>query len=227
MQTVTGVIGVSSTETARYSIFYSALTLVDKPPHTALAHATGATISQCRNDLSEQALQAGADWIWYVDDDHLFQQDTLTRLLSHNVSVVSGLYLQRAAPYIPHMYDREEENGAVYPHCLTTDDVGLRPVLSAGAGCLLVRTAVLKQLEPPYWRIGQIRSDAAGEDIDFCRRVRAKGFSIWCDTDVRVGHFTSAILYPAQQDGVWTTAMVEPGGKLVTMFPAASLAVAV
>ena len=222
MQTVTGVIGVSSTETARYSIFYSALTLVDKPPHTALAHTTGATISENRNKLAEQALTVGAEWIWYVDDDHIFPPDTLLRLLAHNVSVVSGLYLNRAAPYIPHMYNREEENGAVYPHCLTTDDVGLRPVLSTGAGCLLVRTEVLKQLEPPYWRIGQIRSDVAGDDIDFCRRVRAKGFSIWCDTDVRVGHFTSAIVYPTQQDGVWTTAMVDASGRLVAMFPAAS-----
>ena len=180
MPDVIGVVGISSPENARHSLFYSSLTNVAKPPHTALAHAIGSSISRNRNTIAEQALTAGAEWIWYVDDDQLFPLDTLLKLLARNVSVVSGLYLQRDFPYVPHMYDREEENGAVYPTHLAAGDAGLKSVLATGAGCLLVRTEVLKHLEPPYWRLGQnggpMGTDQWGDDIDFCRRVRAKGF---------------------------------------------------
>ena len=222
MPTVTGVIGISSPESSRYSLFYSSLTRVEKPPRTALAHATGACVSANRNKVTAQALDAGAEWIWYVDDDHIFPVDALQRLLAHNVSVVSGLYLQRDAPYIPHMYDKEDSSGAVYPRYIGPGDTGLKSVLSTGAGCLLVRTEVFKQLEPPYWRLGQIDSSAWGDDIDFCRRVRAKGFTIWCDMDVRVGHYTTGVLYPTRDEsGVWSTILTEPDGTPIFACPAA------
>lgn len=222
MPVVNGVIGISSPESSRYSIFYSSLTMVERPPHTALAHATGACISHNRNRIAEQALQAEAEWIWYVDDDHIFPPDTLTKLLARNVSVVSGLYLHRDAPYIPHRYNREEPNGAVWAQTLIQGDTGMSPVLSVGAGCLLVRTAVLKQLEPPYWRLGQITPDQWGDDLDFCRRVRAKGFTIWCDLEAPVGHFTTGIVFPTRdENGVWATKLVDPDGRHLATFPAA------
>ena len=225
--TVTGVVGISSAESARHALFYSSLTNVTKPAGTALAHAIGPSISKNRNAIAEQALTAGAEWIWYVDDDQIFPADALFKLLARNVSIVSGLYLQRNAPYVPHMYDREETDGAVYPKYIETGDSGLKRVLSTGAGCLLVRTAVLKALEVPYWRLGQIGgplgADAWGDDIDFCRRVRAKGFTIWCDLDVPVGHFTTSLVCPSRNaDGVWSTTLLESDGTPVTSFQAAS-----
>ena len=225
MPDVIGVVGISSPENARHSLFYSSLTNVAKPPHTALAHAIGSSISRNRNTIAEQALTAGAELIWYVDDDQLFPLDTLLKLLARNVSVVSGLYLQRDLPYVPHMYDREEENGAVYPTHLVAGDAGLKSVLATGAGCLLVRTEVLKQLEPPYWRLGQnggpTGTDQWGDDIDFCRRVREKGFTIWCDLDVPVGHFTTGVVYPVNLDGGWTTALADKEGTAFLRLPAA------
>lgn len=232
MPDVIGVVGISSPENARHSLFYSSLTNVAKPPHTALAHAIGSSISQNRNTIADQALGAGAEWIWYVDDDQLFYPDTLLKLLARNVSVVSGLYLQRDAPYGPHMYDREEENGAVYAKHLVEGDAGLKKVSATGAGCLLVRTSVLKVLDPPYWRLGQVGgvmgTDRWGDDIDFCHRVREKGFTIWCDLDVPVGHFTTGVVYPARDEaGVWTTVLASKEGTPIISVPAAFPPIAV
>lgn len=225
MASVIGVVGISSPESSRHSLFYSSLTNVVKPPHTALAHAIGSSISRNRNTIAEQALESGAEWIWYVDDDQIFPPDTLLKLLARNRSVVSGLYLQREAPFVPHMYDREEENGAVYAKHLGAGDSGLQSVLATGAGCLLVRTAVLKTLDPPYWRLGQnggiLGSDQWGDDIEFCRRVRAKGFTIWCDLDVPVGHFTTGVVYPAHDTGVWTTVLADRDSTPFIRIPAA------
>lgn len=222
---VTGVVGISSAESARHALFYSSLTNVSKPAGTALAHAIGSSISKNRNSITAQALAAGAEWIWYVDDDQIFSADALLKLLARNVSIVSGLYLQRKAPYIPHIYDREELDGAVHAQCLEPGESGLKSVLATGAGCLLVRTAVLKQMEPPYWRLGQIGgqrgSDEWGDDIDFCRRARAKGFTIWCDLDVPVGHFMTGLVCPGQDtDGLWRTALMESDGTPIISFPA-------
>lgn len=225
MADVIGVVGISSPESSRHALFYSSLTNVAKPPHTALAHAIGSSISKNRNTIAEQALTYGAEWIWYVDDDQIFPPDTLLKLLARNRSVVSGLYLQREAPYVPQMYDREETNGAVYAKHLVAGDEGLKSVLATGAGCLLIRTAVLKTLDPPYWRLGQnggiLGSDQWGDDIDFCRRVRAKGFTIWCDLDVPVGHFTTGVVYPSQESGKWTTVLADREGTPFMRIPAA------
>ena len=221
MSTVTGVIGVSSPELARYSQFYSNLTTVKRPAGTALAHAASQVISTNRNTISEQALTSGAEWIWYVDDDHVFQPDTLTRLLDRNVDIVSGLYLQRTAPYAPHYYTREEPNGAVWSEPLTPQEQGLREAVAVGAGCLLVKTAVLKRLEPPYWRLGQMAPDVWGDDIDFCRRARAAGFKVWCDLDVLVGHYVIHSIIPSRdENGVWTTRLIERETHIAS-FPAA------
>ena len=220
MGNVTGVIGVSSPESARYSFFYSNLACVEKPQGTAMAHCTGACISQNRNSISAQALDEGAEWVWFVDDDHVFQPTTLTRLLARNVDVVSGIYLQRGVPFNPHMYDREEPNGAVYPAYLTTGKKGLQEVLCTGAGCLLVKAKVLAALELPFWRLGQINPAVWGDDIDFCRRVRAAGFKIHCDLDVPVGHFFHGVLYPHRDAaGEWTTVFTDSQGRGLTSWP--------
>ena len=219
---VIGIIGISSPEIGRYTQFYSNLTKVARPDGTALAHVTGACISSNRNKIVDQALENGAEWIWFIDDDHRFPPDTLTRLLSHNVDIVSGLYLQRVAPYTPHRYDREEANGALWPKLLTQGESGLDEVLSTGAGCLLVRTSVFEKLERPYWRLGQIRSDVWSDDFDFCRRARAAGFKIWCDLDVLVGHYVIHCVYPARNaEGHWSTRLVE-GEVHIASFPAAT-----
>ena len=225
MSHVTGVVGISSAESARHALFYSSLTNVAKPAGTALAHAIGPSISKNRNEIAKQALTACAEWIWYVDDDQIFPPNTLLKLLARNVSIVSGLYLQRKAPYVPHIYDREEPNGAVHAKCLEPGESGLKRVLSTGAGCLLIRTAVLKALDLPYWRLGQIGgplgTDAWGDDIDFCRRARAKGFTIWCDLDAPVGHFMTGLVSPYQDaDGLWHTALRESDGAPIWNFPA-------
>ena len=217
MSHVTGVIGVSSPESARYSAFYDELTQVDRPPDTVVSHAIGLYINENRNHLAEHALELGADWVWYVDDDHCFRPDTLNRLLAHDVDIVSGLYLRRVAPFLPVIYDKEDETGDVVKYALTPGDTGLKEIVAAGAGCLLVKTCVLRALGAPYWRFNQ-RPDGEmiGEDIDFCQRARAKGFKVYCDMDTAIGHLTTMVLYPHQvEPGQWQLKVMDMKGRLV------------
>jgi len=222
MAHVTGVIGVSSPELARYAQFYSSLTAVKRPSGTALSHVTGQCISTNRNAITEQALASNAEWIWYVDDDHIFQPDTLMQLLDRNVDIVSGLYLQRTAPYAPHQYTRyDSATKGFWAEPLAQNDQGIREVLAVGAGCLLVKTSVLQKMETPYWRLGQTAPDVWGDDFDFCKRARAAGFKIWCDLDVLVGHYVIHSVFPSRDtEGIWTTRLIE-GQTHIASFPAA------
>ena len=224
MSHVTGVIGISSGEHARYAGFYDELSYVDRPPDTVVSHALGLYVSENRNQLSTHAVELGAEWIWYVDDDHCFRPDTLTRLLAHDVDIVSGLYLRRVAPFRPVIYDTEDAEGDVIKYVYSPNDTGLKSIVAAGAGCLLVKTKVLRALGSPYWRMSQRPSgEMIGEDIDFCQRARAKGFNVWCDMDVSVGHLTTVVIYPFQADtGQWSLQMLDTKGSLVVKGPAQS-----
>lgn len=223
MSHVTGVIGVSSSEYTRYAMFYDELTSVERPPDTLVSHSVGLYINENRNQLSDHAIELGAEWIWFVDDDHCFQPDTLTRLLAHDVDIVSGVYVRRTAPFLPVVYEQEDNTGDVVKHYFTPQDRGLKPILACGGGCLLVKTKVLKALGTPYWRFSQ-RPDGEmiGEDIDFCYRARAAGFTVWCDFDTTIGHLATVVLYPHQvTPGKWNLKVLDTKGRLVVAGPTA------
>jgi hypothetical protein len=221
MTSVTGLIGVSSGDLARYAIFYDSLLHLVSPPQTALVVARCAVISENRNGIAERALASGAEWILYLDDDQVLAPDTLMRLLKHDKDIVSALYVAREAPFVPHVYDEEDERGFCLPQLLAQGSSGLRQVLATGAGCMLVKAKVLRAMERPWWRLGQITSDGWGDDLNFCHRAREAGFEVWCDLDTAVGHQTSGTLWPKRnEDGSWCTALVQR--TEIALWPAAT-----
>ena len=213
---VTGIIGVSSAEHARHASFYDELSYVDRPPDTVVSHAVGLYVNENRNQISTHALELGAEWVWYIDDDHCFHPDTLTRLLAHNVDIVSGLYCRRVAPFHPVIYMEEDADGDVVKYALQNQHVGMQQVVATGAGCLLVKANVLRTLGAPYWRISQ-RPDGTmvGEDIDFCVRARAAGFTVWCDMDTSIGHLTTVAVYPHRVNDAWALKILDSKGRLI------------
>ncbi len=66
----------------------------------------------------------------------------------------------------------------------------LEPIDGCGFGCVLIKTEVLRKVGYPQFTYHHaIRiEDTVSEDVDFCRKARANGFSIWADTSVRCGH---------------------------------------
>lgn len=204
------LIGVSAAETARFTDFWDSFVHVLPPSgvDVDIRVGRGANIAKNRNGLTEIALATGAEWIWYVDDDQVFAPDTLQRLLAHDVDVVSGLYVARDFPFKAQIFDREDERGLVAHRLFEPTDRGLVKVVAAGAGSFLVRRKVIETLTPPYWTLGQIEPDNWGDDLDFCRRVRAAWFDIWCDLECGVGHKIQATLWPERTPQGWVTTLV-------------------
>jgi hypothetical protein len=158
-----------------------------------LANTEGTYIASNRQDLAEYAMQVGADYILWLDDDMEFPRDALMRLWLHNESIVGANYTTRKMPVIPLAILDFDDEGKEVPRLLTTEKSrGLQQVAALGFGCLLMHTDVLKRIEPPwfenYWRRDLHRW--VGEDIDFFRKVRAAGIKVYVDHDLskEIGH---------------------------------------
>ena len=52
---------------------------------------TNAMINQCRDAIVKVAFERNYDYVFWVDDDMLIPSDAITKLLSHNKDICSGL----------------------------------------------------------------------------------------------------------------------------------------
>lgn len=143
-------------------------------------------VHHARNEIVKATLTRypEATHLFFIDDDVCVPPDGLLRLLSHNLPVVTGLYVQRAAPMLPVVYRRDKEGHHTH---ITKFCEGLQEVDACGAGCLLIRTDVLRAIE----ETGERWFDYTGgisEDLSFCSRVKALGYPIVLDFDVKCTH---------------------------------------
>lgn len=215
-------VAIPTGEIGPYTIFYDSLINNGFPCQVQFIQCRGANIAENRNKLVESALESNCDYIWHVDSDQVFAPETLKKLLAHEVDVVSGLYVSRAPPFAPQMYDKEDEKGWVAPKLLTPDVRGTHEVKCVGAGCMLVHRRVYEKLEKPWWTLGQLEKSGWCDDVDWCRRVRLAGFTILCDTDIPVGHMISGALWPHWNGTDWETLLVY-GNTGIASWPAAHL----
>lgn len=195
---MSGVVGVAANDSGRYTFFAAALTALQTPVNTAVMWAIGSDRIVGRNRLVQQSLEIGSEWLWFLDDDHVFPPDLLLRLLAHDQPVVAALYLQRQVPFAPVAYSHRE--GDKYVPLVLPD---LEPdacveVRAAGTGGMLIRSEVFRAVSEPWFEHG-----AASEDLIFCEKARAAGFTIHCDLAARLGHLTSTIVWPTIVDERW------------------------
>jgi hypothetical protein len=70
---------------------------LDKPDNVNLHLECfyGYNIDQVRNLIAHYAIQNNFDYVLFVDYDMILPKDTLTRLLSYDKDIISGVYIQR------------------------------------------------------------------------------------------------------------------------------------
>lgn len=140
----------------------------------------GYTVAENRNYIATKALNAGCDYLFFVDDDMVFPSDTLERLLGHRKRIIGVASNSRMLP-LKHTVELME--GTELP-------IRLFRAKAVGCGMMLVDMGVFQELERPWFgfktfQTGQI---ARGEDAWFCDLAREKGIEIWCDPTIKVGH---------------------------------------
>ncbi len=191
------LIGVPSMDMSR-SHMWARLDAVEKPAGTHVMCAHESSIARARNLMCEAALTAGASHLLMVDDDMLLPSDTLTRLLSHDVDVVSAHYRGRYLPFPAVIVDHFTQEGMAHLADVS-ERRGLLKVAGVGTGCLLLNTRILAQLPKPWFVVGDPIPDLIAEDFTFCRKLTAHGIPIHVDLDIAVGHVASLALWPLRK----------------------------
>lgn len=197
------LIGVVTNEYARHAAFYDYYNTLIKPQGSAVAINHNKSPASSRNEIIELALGDNFDRILFIDDDQAYKPDSLLQLLNHDVDIVSGLYLGRAYPHRPLVFDLAEPDGSCRHYGLRGDEKGLIEIVAAGLGFCLIKTSVFKKLEKPYIRLGELNSEEWCDDLGFFKRVREAGIKIYCDFDLKIGHMGSMTIWPENVKNQW------------------------
>jgi len=160
-----------------------------------------------RNDSAEDASDFEA--IFFIDGDMIFQPDDIKKLLDYNYPVVAGVCTTRGkqgylCPYLPVMPAMMRLNkwgqyevvieGFDYVNASEEERKSMNPLIevdAVGTAFMCIRKEVWEKMDKPFFELWP-RPDQPhkqmGEDVSFCKKVRALGFPIYVDTSVIVGH---------------------------------------
>jgi hypothetical protein len=198
------LIGIVTGEYARRADFYDYVNLLQKPANTFQLFSHDRSPAHGRNLIINAALENDCTHILFMDDDMVPKPDALLRLLAHDVDSISGLYLSRAYPHQPLIFDDLDEEGRAIFSYLEDDLTGLKPIAAAGLGFYLVKTDVLRAMPKPWFRLGELDSEQWCDDIGYFYRLRQLGVESYCDLDVQVGHIGTFVITPnIQEDNKW------------------------
>jgi hypothetical protein len=211
------LIGVRTAEYARRADFYDHFDLIQKPVGTIIVRPHGQSPAANANIIIDQAQKHGATHIFFVDDDVHVPPDGLTKLLAHDVDVVSGLYLMRNFPHKPIMFEVANENGHCLHNWLTPNKEGLVDIVAAGLGCCLFKIGVFDKIQKPYVTLGELDPENWCDDLSLFQRLRKAGIKFHADLSVCCGHVASFVVAPVYHDGKWYTTYDTAGTNKVTI----------
>ena len=150
--------------------------------------------------------------VWLtIDSDIVFTPEDVIEIIKNTEihPVVSGLYLMQNAQNFACISDWDEEffkqNGTF--QFLTPNDIEtykketnqkFMEVVYNGMGLFACRKGVIESLKYPYFyrELQEIKDkdgtvlmrDMCSEDVAFCKNIKDAGYSIYVNTNVRVGH---------------------------------------
>lgn len=143
--------------------------------------------ASARSDAFRIARDVDADALLFVDSDMEFQPDLYERLNAVDADIVCGLFWTKRIPSYPtickrskHPKDGSDTLSPILP------DGKVQEVDACGMAATLIRRPVLQHERfeyPAFKHLGAI-----GEDYFFCLHARDAGFTIKCDTSLKVAH---------------------------------------
>lgn len=151
-----------------------------------------------------------------IDSDILFSAEQFIKLVenSEKYNVVAGYYMMSDMKHFAVVKDWDEEyftEHGSFKFCQMEDidkwksnnQDNFMPVSYVGMGFMACTKKALDSLEYPFFhsklqkikgKNGEKLVDMCSEDVAFCKNLQSKGFEIFVDTDLRVGHEKKVIL---------------------------------
>lgn len=201
-----GTIAVVASDRPRYFELVDALVGTQVPAGTHFVRINHYNVATARNLALKQAK---GEWIWFIDDDHMWGSDTLMRLLDRNVDVVGPLVARRHPPFDPQVFNKFDPDHFEDNVIHTWDtlqmhlDLGttLLEVVAMGTPGLLVRRYVWEALQPYPFEWPHKDSNKVTEDTWFTWKAYQAGFRVCVDLTVPFPHLTTLAVYAYSKDG--------------------------
>lgn len=182
-------------------------------------------IAEARNEIVQFALDQGANYIYWLDDDVIAPPNAFLNLYRHHKDIINGVYWSKSNPPMPLLF-RGHLDGPYWDW-----HVGdLIEIDAAGSGLTVVKTDVYRNIEPPWYSTeyvsfpgvpGTVGSPPNNtEDLYFYWKAKKAGYQVWADTSVQALHFekNSGVLYgmPPNAPQAFPAWEVKPkGSKLI------------
>jgi hypothetical protein len=144
-----------------------------------------------RNMACKDAMELGAEWVFFIDSDMDFPTDTLARLKACDADIACTDMWSRGWPSFRTVMRLSEprEDGLKQAVPVPGSPTGVERVDVCGMACTLIRTSLLRRVaekwpdQPLFW------SGQHGEDATFCFKALEVGATMKCDFDVVAGHW--------------------------------------
>lgn len=140
----------------------------------------GFNTAENRTWLTAQASKAGCTHIFCVDDDMVYEKDTLEKLLSHDKDIVGARYANRrgTGEVVEYLSDKSE------------DGEYLVEVKALGGGCVLIKMDVFRKVPQPWfwYKTNEVGAVTMSHDWYFCEKAREVGYQVWCDVSINPLH---------------------------------------
>ena len=185
-------------------------------------------VHQARNRLVYEAIRFEADYMLWLDCDHVFPVDMINRMLAHGKQIVGCNYARRviSGPTSPTAAKLNRGDLPLDERlCYTTQekaDAGeLERVDHMGMGAVLMHMSVIEQLKEHaeatggsfmplfHWEpVEEGSGQVIGEDAYFFKKCRDAGIDVWCDHALswEVGHIAKRVLtnaHAAKDEARW------------------------
>jgi hypothetical protein len=169
-----------------YSLFVSSLVELVKTTTMAgidvhVIYDQSTILLSQREKLAKQALAMKSDYALWLDSDMMFPSTTAMRLMGHNKDVVCSNYMKRSSPLQTVAYPEKGD----WENWLPLEaDQELQEVEGIGMGCVMMKTDVLRNIEPPFFNFEYYDGDWHGEDFYFQQKLRDAGHKILVDMNL-------------------------------------------
>lgn len=170
-------------------------------------HAQGLYVPELREEVARRFLdETEHEWLLFVDSDILFTPDNVRVLLESSDRadrpVVSGTYFADFRSGVKPVAWIDEPDSEHVDWRQGARVSSLVECGTVGAGFLLIHRGVLELLREKHGVCFEAERDVesgkvVGEDVLFCRRVRACGVPVFLNAGVTVGHEKTLALGPA------------------------------
>jgi hypothetical protein len=181
------------------------------PVGSQIFMSRGMPIDVTRESMVKTALDAGFEWIFFLDSDVILPKDTFQKLFSHNLPLISGLYKAKKPNgffWAAWMKGKTPDGKDAFVPVANWNG-RLFEVDVIGTGCMLIHRSVFEGIRAktdlPLFVWAKERNPTlldkmnipdsmmreVSEDFWFCLLAKHCGFKVVVDGEVKCGHIST------------------------------------